>query len=109
MDLLPAGVAVKLGRVCSGVATVGLVVDTLDTAMLVLYIVNVFDDITLEFDTVMVVVDDSIAVILRLGDETYVLDTEIGVKGTFEYPNDLVPVIVLKTVVATLSISVWFR
>ena len=50
-------VAVKLGRLCSGVVIDGAFTDTFDTVMLVLYTVKVFDDTMLEFDTIMAVVD----------------------------------------------------
>jgi hypothetical protein len=105
MDLLPAGVAVKLGRIGSGVVIGDVAIDTIDTAMLLLYAANVLDDITLEFDTAMVVADD--ATILRLRDEAGVLDTAIDVAVTFKFPNDVSPVIVLKKVVAMLSVPVW--
>ena len=57
MDLFLACVAVKLGRLCSGVVIDGAFTDTFDTVMLVLYTVKVFDDTMLEFDTIKVVVD----------------------------------------------------
>jgi hypothetical protein len=104
IDLLPAGVAVKLGRIGSGVVIGDVAIDTIDTAMLLLYAANVLDDITLEFDTAMVVADD--AAILRLTDEAGVLDTAIDVAVTFKFPNDVIAVIVLKNLVAMLSVPV---
>jgi hypothetical protein len=75
--------------------------------MLLLYTAVVFNNIILEFDTVIVVVlDDAVAVILRLRD---VLDTAIGVAVAFLFPNGAVPIIVLKNVVAMLPVSLWFR
>ena len=110
IELSTAGVAVTFGRVCRGVVIDGVVIDTLDIAMLAVYAVNVFDNITLEFDTDMVVVDDAVAVILRLKDETTdVLDTAIAVKVAIEFLDDAIPVTVLETVAATLLIPVWFR
>jgi hypothetical protein len=109
IDLLPAGVAVKFARVCSEAVIGGIVTDTFDTAMLLLYTAVVLDDITLEFDTVMVVGDDAVAVMLRLSDETKVIDTAVGVAVAFTFPNDVVPILVLKNLVAILSVPVWFR
>ena len=107
IDMLPAGVAVKFARVCSKAVIGGVAIGTLDTAMLVLYTAVVFNNIILEFDTVIVVVlDDAVAVILRLRD---VLDTAIGVAVAFLFPNGAVPIIVLKNVVAMLPVSLWFR
>jgi hypothetical protein len=107
-----AGVAVKLGRLCTGVDTGVVVIETFGTTMLALILcnVNIFDDITLEFDTVKVVVDDTTAVILRLREETTdVLDTAIVVAVTCKFLDDAIPVTVVETVAATLSVSVWFR
>jgi hypothetical protein len=83
--------------VCSKAVISGVVTDTFDAAMLLLYTAVVFNNIILEFDTVIVVVlDDAVAVILRLRD---VLDTAIGVAVAFLFPNCAVPIIVLKNVV----------
>ena len=110
IELSTARVAVTFERVCRGVVIDGVVMDTSDIAMLVLYAVNVFDNITLEFDTDMVVLDDTTAVILRMKDETTdVLDAAIVVAVTFKFLDDAIPVTVLETVAATLLIPVWFR
>jgi hypothetical protein len=92
--------------VCSEAVIGGVVIGTFDAAMLLLYTAVVFNNIILEFDTVIVVVlDDAVAVILRLRD---VLDTAIGVAVAFLFPNGAVPIIVLKNVVAMLPVSLWF-
>ena len=57
MDLLLAGVAVKFGRLYSGIIIDGAFTDTFDVVMLVLYPVKVFDDTMLAFDNIMVVVN----------------------------------------------------
>ena len=75
IDLLLPNVVVKFGRLYSAVIIDDVFTIAFDTVMLVLCMVKVFDDTTLEFDAVMVIVDDAVAVTPRLRDKIVVFET----------------------------------
>ena len=72
IDLLIENVAVRFGRLCSGVIVDDILTETFNTVMLALCTVKDFDDTSLEFDGVIVFVADAVAVTLRLRAEKVV-------------------------------------